>query len=314
MGAYAGAGCVRRYQHRCGSEQPVPLGASHVRRHASEWAKDSPDRRTEIASLRGNDSPDDGAVWRHAEAGRENVWRVPGSAAGVREDVGADHAGKGASDVSTSSFGGLSGGHYRAGNYEIEPDVSGACYFYAMALILGISVRVKGVHPDSLQGDLRFLEVLESLGCEVCDTPEGIRVTGPADGNYPGITVNMNEFSDQTMTMAAVAAFAGSPTRIEGVAHIRYQESNRIEAIHTELERLGIRCEEFEDGITIYPAPVQPALVRTYEDHRMAMAFALIGLRADGVVIDDPGCCAKTFERYFEILDGITATAEQTGR
>lgn len=199
---------------------------------------------------------------------------------------------------------------YRAGTYEIEPDLSGACYFYTMALLLGISVRIRRVHLDSLQGDKKYLQVLKQLGCQVEDTPEGVQVNGrTTEGNglieYPGITVNMNDFSDQTMTMAVAAAFAKTPSRIEGVGHIRFQESNRIAAIVTELGRLGIGCKERSDGLEIYPAAVQPGRVCTYDDHRMAMAFALIGLRVPGIVIENPGCCAKTFENYFELLEEI---------
>lgn len=200
---------------------------------------------------------------------------------------------------------------YRAGQYAIEPDVSSACYFYAMAQILGIRVRVRGVQRDLLQGDKKFLEVLEQLGGRLEETPEGLCLTGPAGGRYPGIHINMNEFSDQTMTMAAVAAFAQGDTRIEGVSHIRFQESDRIAAIQTELERLGVACEAWEDGIKIRPdqasgSAVQAGRVRTYEDHRMAMAFALLGLRVPGIVIEDPDCCRKTFENYFKLLDEIT--------
>ncbi len=196
---------------------------------------------------------------------------------------------------------------YRAGVYEIEPDLSGACYFYAMALLLGISVRVRRVHLDSLQGDRKFLQVLEQLGCQIEDTPEGVRMYGGNRASYPGIEVNMNDFSDQTMTMAVVAAFADTPTRIEGVGHIRFQESDRIAAVCTELRRLGLRCEEQADGLVIYPGEIKPGRVQTYDDHRMAMAFALIGLRVPGIVIENPACCAKTFENYFELLEEITA-------
>lgn len=195
-------------------------------------------------------------------------------------------------------------------SYQIEPDVSGACYFYAMALLLGISVVVKRVHLDSMQGDIKFLEVLKQLGCKVDDTEQGICVTGVKDRIYPGITVDMNDFSDQTMTLAVLAPFASSPTIIKNIAHIRLQETNRIRAIVQELTRLGIHCEENEEyqGICIYPGSITPSVVETYEDHRMAMAFTLIGLRVDGIVINNPNCCAKTFENYFDIIDELTMT------
>ena len=194
---------------------------------------------------------------------------------------------------------------YQAKKYDIEPDVSAACYFYAMAALLGISVTVPGIHEDSLQGDVEFVHVLEKMGCTCEDTPKGICVTGPKDGKLKGVTVNMHSFSDQAITLAAIAPFADAPTTIKGIAHIRLQESNRIAAICTELARMGIRCEEGEDSITIWPGSPKPATIQTYDDHRMAMGFSLVGLRAEGIVIHDPMCCRKTFEKYFEVLDEV---------
>ena len=200
------------------------------------------------------------------------------------------------------------GCHHHIDSYEIEPDVSAAAYFYAMAPVGGKSVRVKGVHLDSMQGDIRFLKVLEQLGCTLTDEDSGIRLEGTQSGHYPGVTINMKDFSDQTMTMAVVAAFADTPTLIEGIGHIRFQESNRLQAIITELRRVGIQAEELQKGeaLRICPGTVHGALIETYEDHRMAMAFSLLGLRCPGVRIHNPGCCAKTFEHYFDVLDTLT--------
>lgn len=197
--------------------------------------------------------------------------------------------------------GGLS---YQSQTYTIEPDLSGACYFYAAAALLGTSVTVQGVHKTSMQGDLRFIRALERLGCTVIDTAEGICVTGTADGHYPGIDITMSDFSDQTMTMAVLALFADSPTHIRGIGHIRAQECDRMAATITEIRRLGGMAKEDEDGtgILITPAPLHGTRVNTYDDHRMAMAFALAGLRIEGVEIDNPMCCKKTFENYFELF------------
>lgn len=195
---------------------------------------------------------------------------------------------------------------YSLKHYVIEPDMSAACYFYGAAAITGGSTVVRNVHMDNTQGDLKFLSVLEQMGCSVCDTEEGIRVTGPEKGKLKGIDVNMNDFSDQTMTLAAIAPFAAEKVHIYGIGHIRLQESDRIHGIAAELTRLGIKCEEEEAAVTIYPGRPQPGLVETYEDHRMAMAFSLIGLRAEGIRINDPFCCRKTFEEYFQILDELT--------
>lgn len=202
-----------------------------------------------------------------------------------------------------------SGQTYRALDYQIEPDVSAACYFYAMSPLLNLPVRVDGVHFDSLQGDVQFIKILEQAGCTALDTPEGILVNPPADGVFHGVTADMSACSDQAITLAAIAPFADSPTTITGIGHIRYQESDRIAAICSELGKMGIVCEAAEDRITIHPGIPSPATVETYDDHRMAMGFALTGLRADGIVISNPACCKKTFEDYFEALDGAVADA-----
>jgi 3-phosphoshikimate 1-carboxyvinyltransferase len=194
---------------------------------------------------------------------------------------------------------------YALGIYRIEPDVSAACYFYAMAALTGGSIVVKNVHTASMQGDIKFLDVLKQMGCVIEETSDGIRVTGTKNGEYPGVDIDMNDFSDQTMTLAALAPFAKSATTIRNIGHIRLQESDRIHAIVTELTKLGIAVEEGEDYICIQPGKIHGGVVSTYDDHRMAMAFALIGLRTEEIVIDDFECCKKTFENYFEVLDDL---------
>lgn len=191
-------------------------------------------------------------------------------------------------------------------HYRIEPDVSAACYFYGAAAITGGSALVKNVHSDNSQGDMRFLEVLQKMGCKVEEKEQGIRVTGPAVGEMRGIEINMNDFSDQALTLAAIAPYANSKVRITGIKHIRLQESDRLHAMATELGKTGICCAEEQSAITIFPGQPKAAVIETYEDHRVAMAFSLLGLRADGIVIDNPGCCKKTFEEYFEILENLT--------
>lgn len=196
---------------------------------------------------------------------------------------------------------------YQIPLYQIEPDVSGACYFYAMSVLLGIKVIVKYVYSNSIQGDIKFLDVLKQLGCSIEDTESGICVSGTKNGIYTGIVVDMNDFSDQTMTLAAIAPFATSQTIIKNISHIRFQETDRIRAIVKELTRLGIQCEYEEyNGLSIHPGTIIPATVETYDDHRIAMAFTLIGLRVGGIVISNHKCCAKTFENYFDIIDDLT--------
>lgn len=197
------------------------------------------------------------------------------------------------------------GQEYRGRRYQIEPDVSAACYFYAIAAVTGSEVKVRHVHRDTDQGDIRFVDVLERMGCCTREEPDGIVVCGQADLGLKGIHVDMANFSDQTMTLAAIAPFAQGETVIDGIGHIRRQESDRIHGIVTELNRMGVACEEREDGITIYPGEVSPAVVHTYDDHRMAMAFAVTGCRAEGIIIDNPECCRKTFENYFSLLTSL---------
>lgn len=194
---------------------------------------------------------------------------------------------------------------YMAETYLIEPDVSAACYFYAAAALTGGHVLVKNVHSTSMQGDMKFLDVLKQMGCVIREEREGIYVTGPENGQYSGVDVDMNDFSDQTMTLAAIAPFAKTPTYIKNIGHIRLQESDRIHAIVTELTRVGINVEEERDAIRIHPGTPHGAVIQTYDDHRMAMAFALIGLKCEGIVIDNCECCGKTFENYFSVLDSL---------
>lgn len=192
---------------------------------------------------------------------------------------------------------------YMADNYQIEPDVSAACYFYAAAALTGGSVLVKNVHEVCMQGDMKFLDVLKQMGCKVQEELEGIRVTAPEDGKLKGIDIDMNDFSDQTMTLSVIAPFASGETFIRNIGHIRLQESDRISAIVNELTKLGIKVKEGEDSIEITPGTITPGVVDTYDDHRMSMSFALIGLMVDGIVIDNYECCGKTFENYFQVLE-----------
>ena len=198
---------------------------------------------------------------------------------------------------------------YNAGDYYIEPDISAACYFWAIAAVTGGSIRVNAVRRDMMQGDIKFLEVLKAMGCAIEENLEGITVSAPEDGVLKAVDVNMNDFSDQTMTLAAIAPFAEGTTHIRGIGHIRLQESDRINGILTNLRAMGIECgEELTDGkegIYIKSGAVKPCNIKTFEDHRMAMAFAIAGLRAEGIVIENPMCCRKTFENYFDVFENI---------
>lgn len=198
---------------------------------------------------------------------------------------------------------------YRACTYQIEPDVSAAAYFYGMAALSGGSVLVRHVHFDSLQGDVALLHAFEDMNCRSADTPDGILLSGPADGHLKGIDIDMGSFSDQALTLAAIAPFAEDPTYIRNVGHIRLQESDRMASIIHNLTLMGIHAEIRDNDILIEPGHPRPALIETYEDHRVAMAFSLTGLRVPGIVISNPLCCKKTFENYFEVLDAICAAS-----
>jgi 3-phosphoshikimate 1-carboxyvinyltransferase len=184
--------------------------------------------------------------------------------------------------------------------YAIEPDASAASYFFGAAAVTGGEVAVEGL--GDLQGDVAFVDVLERMGCEAVREPGRITVRGRP---LRGTDVDMNAISDCVMTLAAVACFAEGPTTIRNVAHVRHKETDRIAALAAELRRLGAGVEEFADGLTISPGPLRGAAVQTYDDHRMAMSLALVGLRVPGVLIRDPGCVAKTYPHFFADLEKL---------
>ena len=195
---------------------------------------------------------------------------------------------------------------YRGVPYAIEPDASAASYFFAAAAITGGRVTVEGLTRSALQGDVLFVDALERMGCTVEEGRDAITVTG---GRLRGIDIDMNAISDTAQTLAAVAVFADGPTTIRHIAHVRHKETDRIAAVATELRRLGQGVTEFDDGLTIAPRPITPVTVNTYDDHRMAMSFALVGLRAAGIAIADPACTAKTYPGYWEDLGTLRNTS-----
>lgn len=193
-------------------------------------------------------------------------------------------------------------GLYSAIPYDIEPDASAASYFFGAAAVTSGQVTVEGLSRGALQGDVGFVDALEQMGCQVDSSSDSITVTGRP---LQGIDIDMNAISDTAQTLACVAPFASSPTRIRNVAHMRHKETDRIAAVATELRKTGVSVDEHPDGLTIYPGPVQPAHITTYDDHRMAMSFSLLGLKAEGIVIEHPECTAKTYPHYFADLDRL---------
>ncbi len=187
-------------------------------------------------------------------------------------------------------------------SYTVEPDASSASYFFAAAAITGGRVTVEELTTKSLQGDVRFVDLLEEMGCTVVRDQYDLTVHG---GPLRGIDADMNDISDTVMTLAAVALFADGPTVIRNVAHVRHKETDRLAAVAAELRKLGAEVEERPDGLTIHPRPLTGCALDTYNDHRMAMSLALVGLKVPGVVIRDPGCVAKTYPGFWQDLEAL---------
>ena len=196
-------------------------------------------------------------------------------------------------------------GGYLGCDFEIEPDASSASYPYAAVAIVGGQLRVNGISPQMMQGDARFLDVLRQMGCRQTVDNTGVTMTRDADVKLIGIDIDMSEMSDVVPTLAAVALFASSTTRIRGVGFIRKKESDRIGDLARELRKLGAQVVEHDDGLEISPRPLRGGLCDTHHDHRLAMAFGLIGLVVSGVVIDQPAVVSKSWPNYWEMLERI---------
>jgi 3-phosphoshikimate 1-carboxyvinyltransferase len=193
--------------------------------------------------------------------------------------------------------------------YAIEPDASAASYFFALAALTGGTITVPGLGPSSLQGDIAFVDVLEHMRCKVTRERDRTTVTG---GPLRAVDVDMNSMSDTVMTLAVAALFADGVSRIRNVAHIRHKETDRLAALAAELRKLGARVDELPDGLVIdppAPAGLRPDRIATYDDHRMAMSFALAGLKVPGITILDPGCVAKTYPGFWDDLEALRSAA-----
>lgn len=200
------------------------------------------------------------------------------------------------------------GQRYQPGEYTIEPDASAATYFWGAAAVTGGRVRVRGLTRASRQGDARFVDVLARMGCTVDEEPGAIAVAGPRDGPLQGITIDLNDMPDTVQTLAVVALFADGPTSIHNVANLRVKETDRLAALAAELTRLAAEVELRPDGLTIHPpATIKSSRVQTYDDHRMAMSFALAGLVNQEVVIAQAACVSKSFPDFFSVLGQFPA-------
>lgn len=197
------------------------------------------------------------------------------------------------------------GQRYGGTRYPVEPDASAASYFFALAAVTGGRIKVNRLPATSRQGDLAFVDVLEEMGCTVIREDDGISVQGPE--KLHGLDVDMNAISDTVMSLATIAPFADGPVTIRNIGHIRLKETDRIDATAKELTRLGIRVETTADSMTIYPGELRPAVIETYDDHRIAMSFAIAGVKSGVVQIADPMCVRKTVPGFWELLDGLLA-------
>jgi 3-phosphoshikimate 1-carboxyvinyltransferase len=191
---------------------------------------------------------------------------------------------------------------YRAGAYNVEPDCSQAGYFWAAAAITGSSVTVENVHFKTRQGDVRFAEVLGAMGCRVSDGDTGICVTGAP---LSGITVDMSDMPDMVPTLAVVAAFAEGKTVIQNVAHLKAKESDRLGSVVHELNKMGVSAECDDAGMVVTGGGAHGAEIHTYDDHRMAMSFAVAGLKTSGVYIENESCVSKSFPNFWEVFDTL---------
>ena len=191
---------------------------------------------------------------------------------------------------------------YQSADYAIEADASSASYFWAAAAITGGKVTIANLSGDSCQGDAAFPGVLEQMGCTLESAADGLTVQG---GRLRGLTADLAAMPDLVPTLAVVAAFAQGETVITGVAHLRHKESDRLAAVATELQKMGVAARETADGLVITGGTPHGAVIDTYQDHRLAMSFAVAGLKTPGVSINDPGCVAKSFPNFWEYFEKL---------
>ncbi|MDY0131401.1 MAG: 3-phosphoshikimate 1-carboxyvinyltransferase [Desulforegulaceae bacterium] len=192
---------------------------------------------------------------------------------------------------------------YNSGIYEVEPDCSNASYFFALAAVKKAKIKVKGVSFSSSQGDIVFAKLLEKMGCIVKEEKDGIFVEGK---ELKGIDADMKDMPDVAPTLAVVASFAKGETRIRNVAHLREKECDRIGCVVKELNNLGIKALEKEDGMVISGGKHKYGCVKTYDDHRMAMSFAVAGVGSkNGLEIEEENCVKKSFPNFWEVFEGV---------
>jgi len=199
----------------------------------------------------------------------------------------------------------IAGGGYVGCQFVVEPDASSASYPFAAAAVVGGRVCVIGMRSNMLQGDSRFIDVLRQMGCEVSEEQVGITISRDADKPLQGVDIDMSEISDLVPTLAIVAMFAKTPTRIRNVGFIRNKESDRIGDLASEMRRLGAKVVEYGDGLEISPQALHGGSCDTHHDHRLAMAFGVAGLKLPGVVIDQADVVSKSWPQFWEMLEAL---------
>ncbi len=197
------------------------------------------------------------------------------------------------------------GARYKTGKYEIESDASGASYFFALAALTGSAIRVKNISPDSSQGDVKFCDLLRRMGCEVKKNARQKWIEVRGKKQLRAITADMENMPDSAQTLAVVAAFAKGKTKITGLSTLRHKETDRLKALKTELKKMGIKSQTTKNSITIAGGQPRGAKIKTYDDHRMAMAFAVAGARIPNVIIENPGVVSKSFPEFWRMLKGL---------
>jgi 3-phosphoshikimate 1-carboxyvinyltransferase len=188
---------------------------------------------------------------------------------------------------------------YRAGTYTVEADCSQAAYFWGAAAITGAHITVKDVNPNSVQGDLRFLDLLEQMGCTILRDSAGIGVVG---GRLRALEVDLANMPDQVPTLAVVTAFAEGTSRIKNIAHLKTKESNRLAATITELNKMGIETGQSGNTLIVKGGRPRGAVIDTYDDHRIAMSFSLAGLKVPGISIRNEACVSKSFPGFWSVF------------
>ena len=193
---------------------------------------------------------------------------------------------------------------YQPREYVIEGDLSSATYFMAAAAIVGQTIKISNINPGSLQGDVRFLELLETMGCKVSRSGGGVEVTGPLS-NHEDLSFDLNDVPDLVPALAVVSAFREGKTILKNILHLRAKESDRVAALTHELKKIGARAEEKADGMVVQGIASHGAEIDCYSDHRIAMSFAIAGLAIEGISIKDPDCVRKSFPDFWEKLESL---------